>query len=70
MKKKELEQLRQKSVEELVSQSEDMKKQISLDYMKIRVGQEKNLKLVKNAKKNLAQTLTVLSQKQKEGVTK
>lgn len=70
MKKKELNQLKEKSVKELTTQVEELKKNISLDYMKIRVGQETNLKTVKNQKRDLAQTLTILGQKSREGVTK
>ncbi|MBX4205615.1 50S ribosomal protein L29 [Candidatus Microgenomates bacterium] len=68
MKKKEFQQLSEKSVKDLTNKVTELKKKISMDYLKIRVGQEKNLRVVKNTRKELAQTLTVLASKvQKEG---
>ncbi len=66
MKTKELNQLKEKNVKDLNQKVLDLKKKIALDYMKIRVGQEKNLKMVRNAKKEVAQILTILGQKEKE----
>lgn len=66
MKKKELNNIKNESREELVKKVAELKKKIRMDYMKIRVGQEKNLKMVKNLRRDLAQTLTVLGQKAKE----
>ena len=69
MKKKELENIKNEKRETLVKKVSELKKKIRMDYMKIRVGQEANLKVVKNARRDLAQILTVLGQKGK-GVEK
>jgi ribosomal protein L29 len=68
MKKKEFKTLAEKSEKDLRAKVTQLKKKISMDYLKIRVGQEKNLRTVKNDRHELAQTLTVLGKIQKEGV--
>ena len=66
MKKKEVQNLKTETLEKLQEKVRNLKKKIKLDYMKTRVGQEKNLKLVKNQRRDMAQTLTIIGQKKGE----
>lgn len=66
MKTKELKNLKEKEVGELEKQVSELKKKVVLIYMNIRIGKEKNLKVVKNLRRDLAQVLTILSQKKGE----
>lgn len=63
MKKKDLVELRAKTVEEIVKASKDA--QDSLEKMKLLGvnGQEMNRIAIKNTKKTIAQILTVLTEK-------
>ena len=64
MKKKELENIREKSTVELKRTVLAAKKEISLAYAKIKAGQEKNTSQVKKLKHKLAQVLTVIREKE------
>lgn len=64
MKKKELEQIRLKQIKELKKMINEKQKEINLCFAKIKAGQEKNTKKVKNFRKDLSQILTVLKEKE------
>lgn len=64
MKKKELENIREKSITELKKTALEAKKEISLVYTKIKAGQEKNTSQMKKLRHNLAQVLTLIREKE------
>ncbi len=63
MKKKELETLRKKETKELARDLGEARKKASLTWSKMMVGKEKNLKAGRKIRREIAQILTVLSQK-------
>lgn len=63
MKKKELESLRKKETQELVKELAEARQKASLTWSKMMVGKEKNLKAGKKARREIAQILTVISEK-------
>ncbi|MGB6838750.1 MAG: 50S ribosomal protein L29 [Microgenomates group bacterium] len=64
MKKKELQELRVKKIAELRKLLSKKKKEAEVTYGKIKAGQEKNLKKAKNLKRDIAQILTLIREKQ------
>jgi len=64
MKKKELTSLRSKKIQELIKMVADKKKEATEVYSKMKAGQEKNLKKVKNLKKDIAQILTIIKEEE------
>ncbi len=67
MKKNELTKLREKSPSELVRQAEKLREEIVSERTKMVAGKKKNLKVVKNKRKDLAQILTIVGEKRREG---
>lgn len=63
MKKKDLVSLRKKEVKELEKMVEEKKAKALNTHVKMQAGQEKNLKKVKNMKKEIAQILTIIKEK-------
>ena len=64
MKKKDLQSLRSKSIKELRKMAFDKKLEASEAFVKIKSGQEKNLKKVKNLRTDIAQILTAIKEKE------
>lgn len=64
MKKKELKTLREKTVKELEAQVEKLRLGAELAYAKTKVGQEKNVKKFRNERKDIAQILTIIKEKE------
>ncbi|MCH7729924.1 50S ribosomal protein L29 [Patescibacteria group bacterium] len=64
MKKNDLNSLRAKTVAELRKEAAKRQVELSSFYAKIKAGQEKNLKRAKNARRDLAQILTLIRQKE------
>jgi ribosomal protein L29 len=64
MKKKDLQALKSKSIEELKKMVSDKKKEADEAFIKTKAGQEKNLKKVKNLRKDIAQILTLVKEKE------
>lgn len=63
MKKKDLTKLREKSLEELSSMVSEKRKEIDNSFSKMKAGQEKNLKAVRNKRQDIAQILTIAKEK-------
>lgn len=68
MKKKDLEQIHKKSIAELKKQAEELKKELVNLKLKIKSGKEKNIRLFKTKRHQLAQIKTVLSEKEFQAV--
>lgn len=66
MKKRELVELRIQSMENLSKKVIEMRKKMLETRVKIVVGKEKNLRLAKNMRKDIAQVETLISEKRKE----
>ncbi len=64
MKKKELKDLRTKDVADLRKMLAKKKKEVSGKRMDMAGAKEKNLKVVKNMRREIAQTLTVITEKE------
>lgn len=64
MKKKGLKDLRVKEIDELKKLVSEKRKETSVIYTKVKTGQEKNLKKVKGLKKEIAQILTIIREKE------
>lgn len=64
MKKKDLKSLRSKTKVELKKLVGDKKKEVNEAFVKTKTGQEKNLKKVKNARRDIAQILTLIKEKE------
>ncbi len=64
MKKKGLKDLRAKEIDELKKLVSEKRKETSVIYAKVKTGQEKNLKKVKGLKKEIAQILTIIREKE------
>jgi ribosomal protein L29 len=64
MKKKDLQELRNKKIIELDKIVAKKKKESIMADVKMRTGQEKKLKKVKNIKREIAQILTIIREKQ------
>ena len=59
MKKKDLDSIRGKTVEELNKTANEKRNEITLTYAKIKAGQEKNTSKIKSLKRDLAQIMTI-----------
>ena len=64
MKKKDISDLRTKKLEDLLKLVSDKKKEIGKVALKIKSGEEKNLKKVKNLKLEVARILTIVKEKE------
>ena len=64
MKKKELESLRKKDIKELTKILEDRKKEYLLTYNQVKAGQEKDTRKPTNVRKEVAQILTTIKEKE------
>lgn len=64
MKKKDLQSLRSKSIKDLKKMVSEKKEEASETFIKMKTGQEKNLKKVKNLRTDVAQILTVIKEKE------
>lgn len=64
MKAKDLNLLRKKEIVELKKEKDEKKKELALAYADLKAGKEKNLKKVKNLRHDIAQTLTVIREKE------
>ena len=62
MKTRELTSLRKKSPDEIKSLLEQKKFEAAESFAKMKAGQEKNLKRVKNLKREIAQIMTVFQE--------
>ena len=62
MKTRELTSLRKKSLDEIKSLLEQKKFEAVESFAKMKAGQEKNLKRVKNLKREIAQIMTVFQE--------
>lgn len=67
MKKKDLQTFKDKKIEELTKIVQEKRVEISKAAAEMYAGKEKNLKKAKNAKRELAQMLTILRQKELRG---
>lgn len=67
MKKKELQTFKDKKLEELKKAVQEKRVEIAKASAEMYAGKEKNLKKAKNAKRELAQVLTLLRQKELGG---
>lgn len=63
MKKKELESLRKKDIKELTKMLEDKRKEYLLSYNQVKAGQEKDTRKPTNIRKEVAQILTTIKEK-------
>ena len=70
MKKKDLQAFKDKKIEDLRKVVSDKQMEISKVVTEMYAGKEKNLKKTKNLKRELAQVLTLLRQKELEGEIK
>jgi ribosomal protein L29 len=64
MKKKELTELRDKTLDEISKKAQEIKKQISKLETEKKESKEKNVKKIKNLKHDLSQTLTIQREKE------
>jgi ribosomal protein L29 len=64
MKKKDLVTLRKKDMKELTKMLEDVRKEHLLSYNEVKAGQEKNTKKPANIRKDIAQILTTMKEKE------
>ena len=64
MKKKDLQETRSKDLQKLKDEADGKRLTISKASVEIKGSKEKNLKKVKNLRKDLAQTLTVIREKE------
>lgn len=70
MKKKDLQAFKDKKIEDLRKVVSDKQAEILKVVTQMYAGKEKNLKKTKNLKRELAQVLTLLRQKELEGEIK
>lgn len=64
MKKKELDLLRKKEIKELSEKVRKDKLELTRKVSELRTGGSKNIKVIRNLKKDIAQTLTLIKEKQ------
>jgi large subunit ribosomal protein L29 len=64
MKRRELKKARVKSIEELKAQVENVYKELSELKMQLSLGELKNTSLIKIKKKDIAQLLTIIKEKE------
>jgi len=63
MKKKDLQKLREKDIAQLEKILKEEKKNLSQLRFQVKLGKIKNVKEIKKVKKNIAQILTIISEK-------
>lgn len=63
MKKQQLNDLKNKSIKDLKAQVKNMKKEIANLTLDLKLGKLKNLRAISTKKRDIAQTLTLVSQK-------
>jgi len=63
MKKKDLKKLREKDIDQLEKILKEEKKNLSQLRFQVKLGKIKNVKEIKKVKKNIAQILTIISEK-------
>jgi len=64
MKKKEFQEMRNKSVTTLREEVAKMRKEADTAYTKLKSGQEKNTSVVRNIKRRIAQALSLIREKE------
>lgn len=64
MKKKDLKDIRSKKIDELRKMVDEKKKEAAETFSKTKGGQESNVKKYKNQRKDIAQILTVIREKE------
>jgi len=64
MKKNDLKLIRSKTLPELVSLVRSKKEELTLSYTKLKADKIKNTSLLKNLKKDIAQLLTLIREKE------
>lgn len=64
MKRKEITETRNKDVKSLKKMAYDLRSSADKVHMDIRAGKTKNLKSLKNLRRDLAQTLTIIREKE------
>ncbi len=64
MKTKDLKQLRTKTIKELEGLIKAKKQDLLLSYAKIKAGKEKNTSLIKRIRRDIAQLLTLVREKE------
>lgn len=64
MKKKDLQLIRSKSLSELYALVKGKKEELTLTYAKLKAGKVKNTSILKNLKKDIAQLLTLIKEKE------
>lgn len=69
MKKRELGEMRELKAEELVKRAEGLRKSLAEMRIKIAVGEERNKKAAKKLKRDLAQILTIIAQRNNKAET-
>jgi len=67
MKIKQKEELRSKTTEELIKEVRDLRAEVSMLAIDMRMGKVENTNTLYQKKKNIARILTYLSQKPKKG---
>lgn len=67
MKRDELKSLRTKTQEELIKLAAEKRQGLAKLGAELSLGKHKNVKVVKNLRKELAKVLTILSEKKLEG---
>ncbi|MDO8503642.1 MAG: 50S ribosomal protein L29 [bacterium] len=65
MKKKELQEARAKTIEEVAKAVQEKRGQIPLLTLELKMGKHGNLRVVKNAKRELAQLKAILGEKER-----
>lgn len=66
MKKKELQEIKGKAIEEVVKLIQEKRKQIPLLALELKMGKHGNLRIIKNARRELAQLATILGEKERK----
>ncbi len=64
MKKRDFQELRKKDIKDLIKIEEEKRKEIARSWSEIKAGREKNVKKVKNLRRDLARILTLIKEKQ------
>lgn len=64
MKKKELQEIRNKKMAELEKLVSKKRQEVAVLQAKVKAGQEKNLKKAKNLRREIAQILTLIREKE------
>lgn len=63
MKKRQLNDIKNKSIKDLKAQVKNMKKEIANLTLDLKLGKLKNLRAISTKKRDIAQTLTLVNQK-------